>query len=106
MALFSCGCCMGRRQFLAGGLAAATALASVLAWISRWVPSAVLPTPGWDSGAVLPHSHRCSAPKAAAERTMEPTLNGCPTESSSSASRASLTRRHSRLSRLTSTGRS
>ncbi len=26
MALFSCGCCMGRRQFLAGGLAAATAL--------------------------------------------------------------------------------
>ncbi len=26
MALFSCGCCMGRRQFLAGGLAAATTL--------------------------------------------------------------------------------
>jgi predicted TIM-barrel fold metal-dependent hydrolase len=26
MALFSCGCCMGRRPFLAGGLAAATAL--------------------------------------------------------------------------------
>src|SRR5580700_4824750 len=26
MALFSCGCCMGRRQFLAGGVAAATAL--------------------------------------------------------------------------------
>src|ERR1700686_5508121 len=26
MALFSCGCCMGRRQFLASGLAAATAL--------------------------------------------------------------------------------
>ena len=26
MALFSCGCCIGRRQFLAGGLAAATAL--------------------------------------------------------------------------------
>ena len=56
---------------------------------SRWVPSAVLPTPGWDSGAVLPHSHRCSAPKAAAVRTIEPTLNGWPTESSSSASRAS-----------------
>src|SRR6202035_2704501 len=26
MVLISCGCCMGRRQFLAGGLAAATAL--------------------------------------------------------------------------------
>ena len=26
MALLSCGCCMGRRQFLAGGLAAATTL--------------------------------------------------------------------------------
>ncbi len=26
MTLFSCGCCIGRRQFLAGGLAAATAL--------------------------------------------------------------------------------
>ena len=55
---------------------------------------------------VLPHSQTCSAPKAAAERTIEPTLNGWPTESSSSASRAWVARRHSRFSRLTSTGRS
>ena len=41
-----------------------------------------------------------------ADRTIEPTLNGWPTESSSSASREPADRRHSRFSRLTSTGRS
>ena len=30
----------------AAALAAATGLGSVVAWTSRWVPSAVLPTPG------------------------------------------------------------
>ena len=39
---------------------------------------------------VLPHSHRCSAPNAAAERTIEPTLNGWATESSSMARRVPL----------------
>src|ERR1700685_1629524 len=42
MALFSCGCCMGRRQFLAGGLAAATALPArrVFAQAPAVVPAA------------------------------------------------------------------
>src|SRR5690348_5679076 len=54
---------------------------------------------------VLPHSQTDSTPNAAAVRTIEPTLNGWLTESSSSASRPSVRRRHSRLSRLTSVGR-
>ena len=70
------------------------------------MPSAVLPTAGWSSGAVFPHSHTCSTPNAAAVRTIEPTLNGCVTESSSNATRAWVPRRHARLSRLTSVGRS
>src|SRR5580698_8215628 len=37
---------------------------------------------------------------------IEPTLNGWPTESSSSSRRPSVRRRHSRLSRFTSVGRS
>src|SRR5580658_10392199 len=42
MALFSCGCCMGRRQFLAGGLAAATTLPArrVLAQAPAVMPAA------------------------------------------------------------------
>ena len=70
------------------------------------MPSAVLRTEGWSSGAVFPHSQTCSTPNAAAVRTIEPTLNGCVTESSSSAIRAWVPRRQARLSRLTSVGRS
>src|SRR4029077_21210611 len=53
-----------------------------------------------------PHSQTDSTPNATAVRTIEPTLNGWLTESSSSASRPSVRRRHSRLSRFTSVGRS
>ena len=35
-----------RRPAAAAALAAATGLGSVMAWTCRWVPSAVLPTPG------------------------------------------------------------
>ncbi len=70
------------------------------------MPSAVLPTAGRSRSGVLPHSQTDSTPNAAAVRTIEPTLNGWLTESSSSASRPSVRRRHSRLSRFTSVGRS
>ncbi len=61
----------GRRRLGRGGRAR-----SVIGGTSRCVPSAVLATPGCENGAVAPHSHSWSAPKAAAERTIEPTLNG------------------------------
>ena len=56
--------------------------------------------------AEFPHSQMCSAPNAAAERTIIPTLNGWVTESSSRATRAPVARRQDRLSRFTSVGRS
>ena len=73
---------------------------------NRSVPSAVLPTAGRSRSGVLPHSQTDSTPNAAAVLMIEPTLNGWPTESSSSARRPSVRRRHSRLSRFTSVGRS
>src|SRR5215469_2174423 len=68
----------------------------------RSVPSAVLRADGWPGSAVLPQSQTWSTSKAAAVRMMDPTLNGCPTLSSSNPSRASVRRRQPRLRRLTS----
>ena len=87
-------------------LAAATGSGSRSQLSSRCVPRAVLAAEGWSSGAEFPHSQMCSAPNAAADRTIIPTLNGWVTESSSRASRAPVARRQDRFSRFTSVGRS
>src|SRR5215470_9005629 len=95
-----------RKPASAAAFAAAGGLGSRKACRNRSVPSAVLPTEGRSSGGVLPQSQMHSAPNAAAVRTIDPTLKGWLTESSSRARRPSVRRRHSRFSRFTSVGRS
>src|SRR3984957_2478049 len=95
-----------RNPSSAAALAAAAGDGSRYAARNRSGPSEVLPTAGRSRSGVLPHSQTDSTPNAAAVRTIEPTLNGWLTESSSSARRPSVRRRHSRLSRFTSVGRS
>src|ERR1700722_10087673 len=76
-----------RNPSSAAALAAAAGEGSREAERNRSVPRAVLPTAGRSRSGVLPHSQTDSTPNAAAVRTIEPTLNGWLTESSSSASR-------------------
>ncbi len=95
-----------RRPLAAAAAAAAAALCSQSQLTRRSVPSAVLRADGWSGDALSPQSQICSTPSAAAVLMIEPTLNGWPTESSSSASLAWVSRRQDRFSRLTSVGRS
>src|SRR5580692_9985815 len=97
---------MTQKPSSAASLTASTGEGVRYADKNRSVPSAVLPTAGRVRSGVLPHSQTDSTPNAAAVLMIEPTLNGWPTESSSSARRPSVRRRHSRLSRFTSVGRS
>ena len=89
----------------AAALAAAAGDGSSSKLTRRSVPRLVLRADGCDGGAVLPVSHTRSTPNAAAERMIEPTLNGWVTESSSKASLPVVLRRHCLFSLLMSVGR-